>query len=301
METTFGSEPGDTHDAVVQFFANGGTEAWIVRGDVDDLSTLDVVDVVNILCLPDMRNAPSSAPVLAAATEYCRARRAVFIADPPRYLSSAKDALAWIADPAVAAARSDTSAVYFPELVLADGCTVAPSGTVAGIYAQVEPWIAPAGTGFVPNGVAGVAVTIGDDDNTALSEAGIDAIRLFSTIGVRVWGARTTSTDPQWRYVNVRRLALFIETSVDRGLQWVVFEPNDETLWQNITVEVTDFMLSLFSQGAFAGATANQAFYVRCNPDLEASLVNVTIGFAPLMPAEFVIVEIQKLVAASPG
>lgn len=301
METTFGSEPGDTHDAVVQFFANGGIDAWIVCGDAGDLSTLDVVDVVNILCLPDMRNAPSSAPVLAAATAYCRTRRAFFIADPPKGLATANDALAWIADPAVAAARSDFSAVYFPELLLADGCTVAPSGTVAGIYAQAEPWIAPAGTGFAPDGVAGVAVTIGDDDNALLNDAGIDAIRLFSTIGVRVWGARTTSPDPQWRYVSVRRLALFIETSVDRGLDWVVFQPNDEALWQSITLEVTNFMLSLFSQGAFAGAIANEAFFVQCDPDLEASLVNVTIGFAPLVPAEFVIVEIQKPVATPPG
>ncbi len=285
----------------MQFFANGGIDAWIVRGHADDLSTLDVVDVVNILCLPDMRNAPLSAHVMAAATEFCRVRRAVFIADPPRWLSTATDALAWMADPAVAAARSDFSVVYFPELVLADGRTVAPSGTVAGIYAQVEPWIAPAGTGFAPDGVAGVAVTIGDDDNALLDDAGIDAIRLFSTIGVRVWGARTTSTDPQWRYISVRRLALFIESSVDRGLQWVVFEPNNNALWQSITLEVTNFMLSLFSQGAFAGATANDAFFVQCDPDLEGSSVNVTIGFAPLIPAEFAIVEIRKLVATPPG
>jgi hypothetical protein len=285
----------------VQFFANGGTDAWVVRGDVDDLTVLDGVDVVNILCLPDMHNASSPASVMAAATAYCRTRRAFFIADPPKGLATANDALAWIADPAVAAARSDVNAVYFPELVLAGGCTVAPSGTLAGIYARTEPWIAPAGTGLLPEGVAGVAVTIGDDDSALLNDAGIDAIRLFTTIGVRVWGARTTSTDPEWKYVSVRRLALFIEASVDQGLQWVVFQPNNEALWRQITAEVTEFMLSLFNQGAFAGATANAAFFVQCDPDLERSLVNVTIGFAPLRPAEFVIVEIQKLVATASG
>ncbi len=297
MQTTFGSEPGDTHDAVVQFFANGGTDAWVVRGDADDLSALDSVDIINLLALPDMHNAPSSAPLMASSITYCRARGAVFIADPPKGLSTANDALAWIADPAVAATRSDFCAVYFPELVLADGGTVAPSGTLAGIYARTEPWIAPAGTGFAPAGVVGVAVTVTNDDNASLNEAGIDAIRLISTIGVRVWGARTTSTDPQWRYVSVRRLALFIESSVDRGLQWVVFQPNNDVLWQQITAEVTEFMLSLFNQGAFAGATANDAFFVQCQGDADANMVNVVIGFAPLMPAEFVIVEIQKLVA----
>ncbi|HEV2720327.1 MAG TPA: hypothetical protein VG323_09950, partial [Thermoanaerobaculia bacterium] len=202
LEATFGSDPGDAHDAVVQFFANGGTDAWVVRGGADDLAALDGVDVINLLTLPGMCNAPS-APALAAGTAYCAARRAFFIADPPAGLASADDALAWIADPAVAAERSDLCAVYFPELVLASGGTAAPSGTLAGIYAScTAPWQA-AGSGAALNGVAGLTVTISDDDSALLAAAGINGISTLSSIAV----ALTMSSDPESKYVSVRRLA----------------------------------------------------------------------------------------------
>jgi phage tail sheath protein FI len=281
LESTFGSEAGDTHDAVVQFFANGGTDAWVMRGDAGDLSALDAVDVVSLLCLPDMRYAPA-APNLDAATAYCRARRAFFIADPPAGLTSAKVAQAWIADPAVAAARSDLAAVYFPDIAIANGRTVGASGAVAGLYARTQPWKAPAGQDAMLPGAVNLAVRITASESAALNAAGIDSIRLLPGIGVRVWGARTMSTDPEWRFVSVRRFALFLEASIDRALDDVDFEPN----------AIADFLVSLWRGGALAGRTPAQAFFVKT--DTGQGIVNVTVGFAPLKPAEFVVIRIQK-------
>lgn len=270
----FGCEPGDTYDALVQFFANGGTEAWVVRGDAGDLAALDSLDGLDVLCLPGARNLPSE------VTAYCEARGVFLIADAPQ------DAL-----------RSANCAVYFPDLVLAGGRVVPPSGTVAGIYARIDPWVAPAGRTQELRGVVGVAAIINERETMALAAAGINAIRRFPT-GIHVWGARTTSRDPEWRYVSVRRLALYLESSLGRTLDWVSFEPRDD---RRVRAEVEDFMVGLFRRGALAGVKAEDSFFVQIDPEIvDRGTLTVVVGFAPLMPAEFVVVEITKPTLSSP-
>jgi phage tail sheath protein FI len=175
-------------------------------------------------------------------------------------------------------------------------------------------WKAPAGTDASLNGVIGLAtgldgsgtpLTMNDNDNGLLNPLGVNCLRSFPVIGPVAWGARTMrgadKLADQWKYLPIRRLALFIEESLYRGTQWVVFEPNDEPLWASIRQNVGTFMNTLFTQGAFQGATASQAYLVKCdqenNPqsDIDRGIVNILVGFAPLKPAEFVIIQIQQL------
>ena len=211
---------------------------------------------------------------------------------------------------------SINAAVYYPWLVTTDPVTGAPStappsGFVAGIYGQEDSalgvWKSPAGIetaligtpGVDPNGV------MTDSQQGILNQNAVDCLRQFPGIGTVVFGARTTAAaDPayqQWRYVAVRRMALFIEQSLYASLTWAVFQGNAKPLWNALTQEVTAFMLTLFSQGAFAGTTPSHAFLVKCDAttttatDVANGIVNILVGFAPLVPAEFVVVQIAQL------
>lgn len=294
--------------------------------------SLDKVSIFNLMSLPGV----SDPTVLAAGLSFCEGKRAFLIMDPP--VNGVADTLAaelpgvpsgaapiatiWSGDDTTTPAPpvSPNGAIYFPYLQFSDPVTGAattapPSGFVAGIYAQEDSnrgvWKSPAGlettilgtTGVVPWGV------LTDQQQGVLNPLGINCIRNFPGIGSVVYGARTLVADnpafQQWEYVAVRRMALFIEQSLLTSLRWAVFEPNATPLWTALTQEISAFLLGLFRQGAFAGTTADQAFQVQCDAttttstDIANGIVNVIVGFAPLSPAEFVVIKIAQLAGQS--
>ena len=184
------------------------------------------------------------------------------------------------------------------------------SGTVAGLYAATDAqrgvWKAPAGLDARLRNVQELAYLLTDPENGVLNPAGINCLRNFPAFGNVAWGSRTLDGSDQraseWKYVPVRRLALFLEESLYRGLQWVVFEPNDEPLWAQIRLNVGAFMHSLFIDGAFQGSSPREAYFVKCSSetttqtDIDNGIVNIEVGFAPLKPAEFVVIKIQQIV-----
>jgi uncharacterized protein len=211
------------------------------------------------------------------------------------------------------------SALYFPRIVLdelshtasesIDVTSFPPAGALAGLYCRTDRdrgiWKAPAGLATSIGGTIGLTDVLTDFDSGRLNPIAVNALRTMPIVGNVVWGARTGVGDDleasQWKYVPVRRLALYIEESLYRGTQWVVFEPNDEPLWAQIRLNVGVFMHTLFRQGAFQGRTASDAYFVKCdsetNPpaDIDRGIVNVIVGFAPLKPAEFVIIQLQQI------
>jgi phage tail sheath protein FI len=191
-----------------------------------------------------------------------------------------------------------------PTGVSTEPILVPPSGYVAGVYARSDAqrgvWRAPAGTSLALGGAVGLAATFTDVQQGNLNPKNIDVLRSFPGSGVVVWGARTIASDTEFNYVPVRRMAIFLRVSIYRGLQWAVFEPNAEPLWGQIRLNLRSFMTSLFLRGAFKGATASDAFFVKCDSetttqdDINQGIVNVLVGFAPLRPAEFIVVRISQ-------
>jgi phage tail sheath protein FI len=181
---------------------------------------------------------------------------------------------------------------------------VPPSGLVAGILARTDQsrgvWKATAGIEAGVRGAVGLQVDVQDADQDLLNPVGLNCVRFVSGAGVVVWGTRTLASDPEWKYLPVRRTALFLKESIRRGMQWAVFEPNDENLWRQIELNIHSFLLGLFRQGAFQGETAEEAFLVQCNRDtnpqelVDQGIVTAKVSFAPLKPAEFVVIEISQ-------
>ena len=202
-------------------------------------------------------------------------------------------------------------AVYFPWVMALDPTgqsqspvPLPPSGYVAGLYARIDAsrgvWKAPAGVEASLNGAVGLTVELNDVEQGTLNPIGVDVIRRFAGAGIVAFGARTVTSDPEWLYVPIRRTAIMLRVSIYYGIQWAVFEPNDEPLWAELRLNIGSFMTTLFRQGAFAGSTPSQAFFVKCDSetttqdDINAGVVNVLVGFAPLRPAEFVVVQISQ-------
>ena len=185
-------------------------------------------------------------------------------------------------------------------------------GAVAGVIARSDAtrgvWKAPAGIDTNLAGTADLAVNLTDDENARLTPLGINCLRSFPLVGHVVWGARTLRgadvLADEYKYLPVRRLALNIEESLLRGTQWVVTDPNDEPLWAQIRLSVGVFLQGLFSLGAFQGASPREAYFVKCDhetttpDDVDLGRVNIGVGFAPLRPAEFVVVQIQQVARA---
>jgi len=207
-----------------------------------------------------------------------------------------------------------SAALYHPWIEVRDPSSTGtletpPSGAICGLYARVDAtrgvWKPPAGETL--NGVDGVARRLGRRKRAVLAQAGVNPIRALRRRGVTVWGARTLSSDPEWRYVSVRRHFLHLRASIDRGLDWVVFEPNDEPLWDRIRTDVSDFLSAEWRAGGLAGFTPDQAFFVRCGretttqADLSAGRVVCEVGFAPLKPAEFRVFRIARRTADATG
>jgi phage tail sheath protein FI len=266
------------------------------------------VDIFNLLCLPGV----TESGILMDAEAYCRERRAFMIIDAPPDSKTPSDMVSKMAGPALP--KSDHAAVYFPWIRIPDPLkngaprTTAPCGTVAGLYARIDAtrgvWKAPAGTEATLMGMQAAEYKLTDEENGTLNPLGCNCLRVFPIYGAVAWGARTLRGADQmtseWKYIPVRRIALYIEESLYRGTQWVVFEPNDEPLWAQIRLNVGAFMHNLFRQGAFQGKTPRDAYFVKCDKetttqdDINRGIVNIVVGFAPLKPAEFVIIKIQQ-------
>jgi phage tail sheath protein FI len=278
------------------------------------IMALENTDLFNLLCIPPDTNGDIPGNVWDSAGAYCLARRAMLLIDPPANWRD-KDAARNGVD-TVLPSRIKNAAIFFPRLVeedpLHDGQldTYVPCGAVAGVFARTDSqrgvWKAGAGTEATLSGVSQLSVTLTDAENGQLNPLGVNCLRAFPVIGRVVWGARTLRgadlLADEWKYIPVRRTALFIEESLFRGTQWVVFEPNDEPLWAQIRLNVGAFMNSLFRQGAFQGKTPQEAYLVKCDKetttqdDINRGVVNIVVGFAPLKPAEFVIITIRQIV-----
>jgi hypothetical protein len=284
-----------------------------LEADKRGLWALQNADLFNLLCIPPLTfTADIGSATRDAALRYCKDRRAFFILDPPSGWASVSDAEIGVDTLNL---RDENVALYFPRVRMVDPLrdnqvsTFAPSGVVAGVYARTDAqrgvWKAPAGTDATMIGVRELDVPLTDGENGRLNPIGVSCLRTFPIVGPVVWGARTLEGADQlaseWKYVPVRRTALFIEETLYRGLKWVVFEPNDEPLWAQIRLNVGSFMQTLFRQGAFQGSSPREAYLVKCDSetttqaDIDRGVVNILVGFAPLKPAEFVFVRIQQL------
>ena len=282
---------------------------------------LEKVEIFNIMCLPRIARADGTSAfpavqvdtVVSTATNYCEERRAFLVLDPPSDRLNITRIRDWVTSKA--SLRHKNVALYFPRVMISDPLSdfrlrsFGASGTMAGIYARTDAsrgvWKAPAGTEATLRGVTQLEFKMTDPENGVLNPQAVNCLRTFDVYGNVAWGARTLDGSDQraseWKYVPVRRLALFLEESLYQGTQWVVFEPNDEPLWSQIRLNIGAFMHNLFRQGAFQGQTPKEAYLVKCDKetttqnDINLGIVNILVGFAPLKPAEFVIIKIQQL------
>ena len=309
------------------------TAAELVNGtnlqtDKRGIYALEKVDLFNLLVVPPYAAAgdtddvadPGSRDVEDAVVtlgrEYAKDRRAVMILDSPAAWNTvAKADTGSGAAPFAAGSDGDHAALYFPRIRQTDplrGGQVmpfAPSGAVAGIIADTDAnrgvWKSPAGLEAALNGVAALTVGLTEPEIGQLNPLGVNCLRMAPGAGPVVWGARTRDGADQqaseWKYLAVRRTALFLEESLYRGLQWAVFEPNDEPLWAQIRLNIGAFLNTLFRQGAFRGSNPRDAYFVKCDRetttqnDINLGVVNIMVGFAPLKPAEFVVLRLQQM------
>lgn len=286
-----------------------------VRLNKTGMFALEDVDIFNILCIPVAATLPTPAAlsVYSNAEVYCLERRAFLIVDIPKNIDTVQEMKDFLE--ANSNLRSRNAAVYFPRLRIADPLNqfrlrdFGPSGTMAGLYARTDNdrgvWKAPAGIEATLRNVNELSYVLTDPENGTLNPLGIDCLRTFPIIGTVSWGARTLdgadALASEWKYLPVRRFALFLEESLYRGTKFAVFEPNDEPLWAQIRLNVGAFMQTLFRQGAFQGRSPREAYFVKCDKetttqnDINLGIVNILVGFAPLKPAEFVIIRISQI------
>ncbi len=332
-EAAGGTELHGTEDVVPAAMGTTATPIFEVLSSGDDgaapglddynafFAKLKKVRDVNIVLLPG-QHMGNGADKIAAALSHCEtcANRMLLIDTPPgTELDQAKKFTDLGVTP------STYGALYYPWVKISNPfynrdtnasaqqtLTVAPSSFAAGIWARTDGtrgvWKAPAGVEATVRGLAGLEFTVEDGDQDQLNPEGVNCLRKLPSFGAVVWGTRTLSTksNPEWRYVPVRRTAIFIESSIYNGIQWAVFEPNDHRLWSSLRVNIGGFMDGLFRAGAFQGQKASDAYFVRCGrgdtmtqDDIDRGMVIAVVGFAPLKPAEFIIVRIQQKVGQS--
>jgi phage tail sheath protein FI len=314
--------------AAVGFQAGGhagsnGQAPGVAEYQATDSPVSQEVDLFNLMVLPTDEGIKGQDLVTlwGWASGFCHRRRAVLLMDAPQTWKKADDAV----DPAkgVASLRTglvkDYSALFFPWVTVRENGVnrdVGPSGAIAGLIARIDSaagggvWKAPAGTDADIRGIVGLSINLSNEQNGLLNPHAVNTLRRFP-VGIVNWGARTMDGDDlfssQWKYLNIRRLALYIEESLYRGTQWAVFQGNDEPLWAQLRLNVTTFMQALFRQGAFQGISPGQAYFVKCDSetttenDRNLGRVNIVVGFAPLKPAEFVVIQIQQMAGPAGG
>ena len=266
---------------------------------------LDQIDLFNLLCVPGLTDETA----LGVLSSFCERRRAFLIADS---LKEVVDTNAYN-PPSVSTKKN--SAIYFPWLNAPDPLSEGrlsdfpPCGFLAGLFARTDAtrgvWKAPAGTEATLVGVHSPTIVLTDKQNGILNPKGVNCLRNFPVYGNISWGARTLDGNDEigseWKYIPVRRTALFIEESLFRATKWAVFEPNDEPLWAQLRLNIGSFMNDLFRQGAFQGRTSREAYFVKCDKDtttqsdINRGIVNVVVGFSPLKPAEFVVIKLTQI------
>jgi phage tail sheath protein FI len=305
---------GSSGTAGFQTAGNAGNDgSGPQSSDYDDAYPIidSEVDLFNLLVLPPDRDNPELVEGLwRNASVFCQQRRAFLLMDAPSSWNNAQAATSNIASARIGLVK-DYSAIYFPRLVVNENgreVRIGSSGAIAGLMARIDSargvWKAPAGTEADLRGTVGLEQTFSDSENGILNPRAINTVRVFPN-GIVIWGARTMDGDDdfasEWKYIPVRRLALMMEESLYRGLKWVVFEPNDEPLWAQIRLNAGAFMHNLFRQGAFQGQKPKDAYFVKCDSetttqnDINLGRVNIWVGFAPLKPAEFVILYLQQM------
>jgi len=299
--------------AVAGFFANGGRRCWVVRvasgedaalvGDIDPISrrgtgvhALAGVDEVSIVCAPGVSSIDAQQAIIAHCED---------LGDRVAILDTAPNASASevLAQRSAIASAAGFGALYHPWVVIpapgGESLPVPPSGHVAGIWARVDAqigsWRSPVGS---VQGVTALAQSVSVAQYESLNAAGVSAIREFPGRGIEVFGARTVSSDSDWRYVPVRRFAVFLEESIAEGTSWAVFEPNDEPLWASLRDGVEDFLLALWRDGALEGTRTSDAFFVRVDrttmsaADIAAGRTIIVFGAAVVVAGEFVILRV---------
>jgi phage tail sheath protein FI len=322
-------QPGNSRlaHAVYGFLNNGGTRAWIARvppgadpkayqGVLDEFHGIDEIALVVV---PGASRDVQDMVLNHCEDEYLQDRFAILDGQPVTDLT--KEAI----QGGLRDSDHGYGAIYYPWIEVYDPVTnaheyVPPSGHIAGIYARVDEergvHKAPAnelirgalGVGVNPVNGPATPMVLSKADQAGLNPHGINVLRKFDG-DIRVWGARTLATDvnAEWRYINVRRLFLFVRKSIDHGTQWVVFEPNAPPLWGNIRRDVSDFLRRVWRSGALFGATESDAFYVKCDetnnpPEVrDAGQVIIEIGIAVVKPAEFVIFRISQWGGPNPS
>jgi phage tail sheath protein FI len=297
-------------DGIILKPNDGNFEKFLINEG--EIPLLNQIDLFNILCVPG----ESTKSTISFLEGYCRKKRAFLIVDSPedkKFSDFEQPKNSPING--ITGEDSINAAFYFPWLKIPDPLTenrskdVPPCGFMAGIYSRTDAnrgvFKAPAGIDASLTGVTSTTETINDNQNGVLNQQGVNCIRNFPVYGTVAWGARTLRGNDEigseWKYIPVRRLALFIEESLFRGTKWVVFEPNDEPLWSQIRLNIGAFMHNLFRQGAFQGSKPQDAYFVKCDKetttqnDINLGIVNIIVGFAPLKPAEFVVIKIQQM------
>jgi phage tail sheath protein FI len=323
--TVSAKSPGVSGDNILGITGEGDFQSGVAAGNdgsAPELKDYDAayqvadreIDLFNLLILPkDSGHTDNTTNSLwGPASVFGQNRRAFLLIDAPVWADAqaAIDPQSGVNGLRVGLVK-DYSAIFYPRLVIKNNGSdrkVGPAGAIAGLMARVDAnrgvWKAPAGTEADIRGIVGVEQRFSDSENGVLNPNAINTLRVFPS-GIVNWGARTmfgyNNSGSEYSYIPVRRLALFLEESLYRGLQWVVFEPNDEPLWSQIRLNVGAFMHGLFRQGAFQGKTPATAYFVKCDSetttqnDINLGIVNIIVGFAPLKPAEFVILSLQQI------
>jgi phage tail sheath protein FI len=330
-EKNFGGLHTNSHVsyAVYQFFKNGGQDAYVVRvmGTVNEM-TPDAKDIIgdddrqtgiyamrtaavfNIMAIPQTvaLSDEEAWDVIRRAISFCEENRAMYLVDynPACDCDSIE---AWVSQ----LGPQKNAAVFFPRIEIADPLNqtqlieLPTSGTIAGLFARNDAargvFTSPAGLSAELYGVVKLSLSLTDTQNGDLNRQGINCLRYFHKAGNVCWGARTLAggdaPDSEWKYIPVRRLAVFIEESIVQGTQWVAFEQSGEPLWARLRMSIDDFLMRLWRRGAFQGATREQAFFVQCDTttttpaDMSKGIVTVITGFAPVKPAEFSILDFK--------
>lgn len=313
------SGAGGARPAAATSTLAGGTEGSALTSTevIAGIPALETAEIFTMLCLPppapdEAFDATGLAAAALVAVPLCDRRNAVWIVDAPPDWDSYADAVTGMASLGI---NERNAALFFPWLKIPDSlrenrlASFAPSGVVAGIFARNDGargvWKAPAGLEANARGVRELTVKLTDAQQGTLNQVGLNCFRTFPNVGTVVWGSRTLRGadvfSDDYKYLPVRRLANYLRESLYRGTQWAVFEPNDDPLWSQLRLTIGSFMQSLFQQGAFAGQTPRQAYFVKCDretttqTDINLGIVNILVGFAPLKPAEFVIIKLQQM------